>query len=197
MEFKSVAGGLPKSLWETLSAFANTEGGWLVLGVAERNGGFEIEGLRNPQALLKAFWDNHNNAQKLSQPVCREQDVAVLPVGLSSVICLHVPRALRQQRPVFINGNPLTGTFKRNYKGDYRCPEPEVRRMLREASDEPLDARFWKASTWVIWMRGRLLHSAIALARASRTILFWRKTGRYFWKVWARGGATGFTRSKA
>lgn len=109
--------------------------------MAERNGGFEIEGLRNPQALLKAFWDNHNNAQKLSQPVCREQDVAVLPVGLSSVICLHVPRALRQQRPVFINGNPLTGTFKRNYEGDYRCTEPEVRRMLREASDEPLDAQ--------------------------------------------------------
>lgn len=141
VEFKSAAGGLPKSLWETLSAFANTAGGWLVLGVTERNGGFEVEGLRNPQALLKAFWDNHNNAQKLSQPVCREQDVTVLPVESSSVICLHVPRALRQQRPVFINGNPLTGTFKRNYEGDYRCTEPEVRRMLRDASDEPLDAQ--------------------------------------------------------
>jgi ATP-dependent DNA helicase RecG len=132
---------LPKSIWETLSAYANTEGGWLVLGVAERNGSFMPEGLRNPQALLKAFWDNHNNAQKLSFPMCREQDVTLLGVGEAQMLCIHVPRATRQQRPVFINGNPLTGTFKRNYEGDYRCTEAEVRRMLREAADEPLDAQ--------------------------------------------------------
>lgn len=141
VEFKSAAGGLPKSLWETLSACANTNGGWLVLGVAERNGGFEPEGLRNPQALLKAFWDNHNNTQKLSFPVCREQDVTVLDIDNAQVISIRVPRVTRQQRPVFINGNPLTGTFKRNYEGDYRCIESEVRRMLREAEDEPLDAQ--------------------------------------------------------
>lgn len=141
VEFKSADGGLPKSIWETISAYANTEGGWLVLGVVECNGGFEPEGLRNPSALLKAFWDNHNNVQKLSFPVCREQDVTLLPVGEKQVLCIRVARATRQQRPVFINGNPLAGTFKRNHEGDYRCTENEVRRMLREAADEPLDAQ--------------------------------------------------------
>lgn len=51
-----------------------------------------------------------------------------------------MPRAERRQRPVYINGNPLTGTYKRNYEGDYRCNEGEVRQMLRDASEDPQDA---------------------------------------------------------
>jgi ATP-dependent DNA helicase RecG len=60
VEFKSASGGLPKSLWESVSAFANTEGGTIVLGVVERDGAYTVEGVRKPQVLLKTFWDSHN-----------------------------------------------------------------------------------------------------------------------------------------
>ncbi|MFP4101852.1 ATP-binding protein, partial [Coleofasciculus sp.] len=33
----------------------------------------------------------------------------------------------------------MTGTYKRNYEGDYRCTQEEVRQMLRDASDDPHD----------------------------------------------------------
>jgi len=140
IEFKSAKGGFPKSAWETISAFANTAGGYLVLGVVEQGSSlFEIEGVKNPSGLLKTFWDGHNNPQKLSTPVCRESDVGVIDLEEASVVVICVPEVTRHQRPVFINGNPYTGTYKRNFEGDYHCSEAEVRRMLRDASDEAQD----------------------------------------------------------
>jgi len=138
-ECKSCANGFPKSLWETLSAFANTEGGHIVLGASERRGRLEISGVRNPNELLKTFWDTHNNTQKLSFPICSNSDVRVMKVQGHQIVIIRVPRALRTQRPVYINENPMTGSYKRNSEGDYHCSFEEVRQMLRDASDEPQD----------------------------------------------------------
>lgn len=140
VEFKLGEGGLPKSTWETVSAFANTEGGAIVLGVAENGEQHEPVGVRAPNRLIKTFWDSHNNQQKLSAPICTERDVSVVRVDAKDLVVVRVPRVSRAQRPIFINGNPLAGTFKRNFEGDYHCTEAEVRQMLRDASDEPQDA---------------------------------------------------------
>lgn len=139
VEFKLAEGGLPKSLWETISAFANTEGGTLVLGVAEKGETHEIVGVRSPAKLIKAFWDGHHNPQKFSPAICTESDVRLVQINGRDLLLIRVRRAARTQRPVFVNGNPLTGTYKRNFEGDYHCAEAEVRQMLRDASAEPQD----------------------------------------------------------
>lgn len=108
--------------------------------MAERDGVFAAEGVRKPEILVKTFWDAHNNPQKLNRPVCVGDDVSVAVVDKHRLVCIRVPRAGRQQRPIFINGNPLVGTYKRNFQGDYRCSESEVRQMLRDAAEDPLDS---------------------------------------------------------
>ena len=49
VEFKRAQRGVPGSAYETVSAFANTEGGWLVFGVRDRAVGFDVVGAWRPR----------------------------------------------------------------------------------------------------------------------------------------------------
>ncbi len=139
IEFKSAKGGLPKSIWESVSAFANTNGEYIILGVKEENGKFTLDSLKNSSALIKDFWNLHNSSQKLSSPVCSEDDIALFTIDGNEILVIYIPIAPRKERPIYINGNPYLGTYKRNNDGDYRCTKSEIRQMIRDASDESQD----------------------------------------------------------
>ena len=47
-EVKKSSHDLPANVWETVSAFSNTSGGWLVLGVTQTGKTYEITGLTHP-----------------------------------------------------------------------------------------------------------------------------------------------------
>ena len=55
------------------------------------------------------------------------------------ILWIRVPQADYKQRPVYINGNPMKGSYKRNHEGDYHCTEDEVKAMFRDASDSGND----------------------------------------------------------
>ncbi len=141
-EYKSAKGGLPSSLWESYCAMANTDGGFIVLGVKELDsGGFEAQGLDDPQKTERDFWNTVNNRGKVSANLLTNSNVRVESVDGKSVLIIEVPRASRRQRPVFVGQNPLDGTFRRFNEGDYKCSPEEVGRMLADQSEQTADSR--------------------------------------------------------
>ena len=69
IEAKKALGGLPKSIQETYSAFANTFGGILLLGVEELEGGqlsVANGGISAPNTLIKEFQDIISNPKKVN-----------------------------------------------------------------------------------------------------------------------------------
>ena len=140
LEVKLAAGGLPKSIWETYSSFANTEGGIILLGVSEKeDGGFVIEGLENPEKLQKEIWNTLYNTQKVSRNILSSRHVEILNIQKKQIIRMTVPRADRRDKPIYIGANPFTGTFRRSGDGDYHCTTDEVKTMLRDQGDSESD----------------------------------------------------------
>jgi len=142
LEFKSAQGGLPNSIWPSISAFANTNGGWIILGAVERKDGTVVlDGLKDPDSIIQTFYDVLRNPNKINTPVCRSTDVWIETVIGVQIIVIRITAAQRKQRPIYINNNPYTGTYIRLHSGDHVCKKPEVDRMMRDASDEGSDSR--------------------------------------------------------
>lgn len=146
LEFKKARGGLPSSVWETISAFANTNGGWIVLGVDEEAG--KIVGVKNPKKMLANLHSLFRNDQKISYPACGANDIDIEKVENKPLIMMRVPEVSRRHRPVYINGNPYDGTYVRRNEGDYHCSKQEVDRMMREASADSEDSTILDSLGW-------------------------------------------------
>lgn len=135
LEVKSGRGGLPNSLWESYSAFANSEGGVIVLGVNEKeHGRLVVEGLADVHKTLKDFWNMVNNRQKVSCNILTDSMAFAKKLEGKDVIVIHVPRAERTSRPVYVGSDPRTGTYRRNFEGDYHCSLEEVSLMIRDSA---------------------------------------------------------------
>ena len=134
IEAKKALGGLPKSIWETYSAFANTYGGIILLGVEERaDKSLHPVDLPDPDRLIREFWDIVNNPNKTSVNILSARDVFAQEVDGAHIVVIRVPRAERSYKPVYVDGNPLC-TYRHNGEGDYRCTREEYQAMVRDAS---------------------------------------------------------------
>lgn len=153
VEYKSAKGGLPSTVWETYSGFANTGGGTLYLGITQTDAdSLDIHGLplADAEKLRTDFWNTLNNRGKVSINLLNNGDVTLMPLPDTGniVIRIHIPPASRTQKPVYVGQNPLSGTYRRYHEGDYRCNEDEVRRMFADQSNEAADSRILQHFGW-------------------------------------------------
>lgn len=69
-------GALPHDLWPTYSAFANSKGGYIVLGAEELpQGKFNILGIKDSDRVLQDFWNTVSNTNKVNVNLLQESDV--------------------------------------------------------------------------------------------------------------------------
>lgn len=138
LEYKSAKGGFPDSFWETFSAFANTHGGIIVLGMKEKNGKLYADGLDDTliAKYKKNFWDCAHNKGKVSATMLTDRDVTVEEINSVRFLVFRIPKAAYDLKPVYLNGNPLKNTYRRNHEGDYLCTESEVRLMMADAESQ-------------------------------------------------------------
>lgn len=140
LEAKRAQGGLPRSIWETYSAFANSFGGLILLGVIETaDKTLASVPLPDPEELVRQFWQIVNDPARVSANILRPTDVWVDESSGNRIVIIHVPRADRHDRPVYLGTDPFSGAYRRGGEGDYHCSPEEVRAMMRDQTDLPRD----------------------------------------------------------
>jgi ATP-dependent DNA helicase RecG len=137
-ECKKARRGVPRDAYSTVSAFANTQGGWLLFGVSESGGQLEVTGV-DPTAFDKvqdAFLTTLRSGQKLSQVISAEPHVYEL--NDQRVLAFYIPEAGRFQKPLYLNGN-LRESFIRRAARDERMTDRELQRFMRDAAEQSWD----------------------------------------------------------
>lgn len=143
LEFKKSNKALPRDAWPTYSAFANTEGGILVLGVDDDG---NILGLERPEQIKKELIDTSNNPSKVSYNLIHGDDVILHRTANKTILVVRIRRAPNEMRPVYIN-DVETNCFRRNGSADQRCTDELRYQMIRDKVLSPSHAKIIPHST--------------------------------------------------
>jgi ATP-dependent DNA helicase RecG len=134
VEVKRAQGGLPKSLRETLSAFSNTAGGLVVLGLDEANH-FAATGLQDPAAMAADFASMC--ATELDPPV--RAVTSVVEFEGTHLLLAEIPEIEGPLKPCYYRGQGMnSGSYIRVNDGDHKLTPYEVQTMVANRG-QPLD----------------------------------------------------------
>ena len=140
IETKACRDKLPRDVWETYSAFANTRGGVILLGVTEHkdrplDDRFEFSGVSDYYKIITDFFNIVNNRQKVSRSVLIDSDVRPVEIDGVTIVYIKVPEADYRQKPIYINNDLQSGTYKRLHEGDRHVTQEELSMLIRDSSD--------------------------------------------------------------
>lgn len=136
VEFKKAQRGVPENAYESVSAFANTAGGYLVFGIQDNHGSFEIIGVVEVDNVQNDFLSCLRAGEKLNRVISVRE--STLEHEGKTLLVFRVPESRRKDKPVYLNGD-IRKTYIRRGGSDERCTGPEIERFLRDASDTTYD----------------------------------------------------------
>ena len=98
-------------------------------------------GIDDAHKMIADFWNTINNHQKISLNILTEPMVATHQIDGKTIVTIQVPKADRHHKPIYVDTDPMKGTYRRSFEGDYLCSKDDVAAMYRDASDVSLDQK--------------------------------------------------------
>lgn len=139
LEYKSAQNSLPKDFWKTYSAFANTVGGDVVLGIEEdKNRNAIIKGVSNAEKIKTELFATLSDKDKVNNDLIKNENVTIFTIDGKNIIYIHISEANLRQKPIYLNNN-LANTYIRKHDGDHRASKEELSSLIRNQS-ESLDS---------------------------------------------------------
>lgn len=153
-EAKTCATKLSNDVWESVSAFANTNGGVLLLGVNEKNGFKPAKGFAADRVInefVEGMGDGNPQGARLSNPPTYH--LHRLKLEKLPVVVVEIDELAADEKPCFIAGRGIVGgSYKRVDDKDIKLSANEVyalnhyltpshadRRVVDEATVDDLD----------------------------------------------------------
>jgi predicted HTH transcriptional regulator len=136
---KDGRGAVPQDMWESVSAFANTDGGIIILGLNEKKGKFSVVGIKDVERVKTDIFNTANNSNKVSTNLLTNDAVKEVKIDGDSLLVVYVRRAKRQERPVYLNKNPFEHAYSRKHEADQKLSVEQVKRMMAEQIEESRD----------------------------------------------------------
>ena len=131
IEFKQARRGVPQDAYKTVSAFANTAGGWLVFGVRDSSGTLDVVGVVEVDKVQNDFLSTLRAGNKLNRVIAVDEQAEEMDG--KTLLVFHVPESPRGDKPVYLGGD-IRESYIRRGAGDERCTMPEIERFLRDAA---------------------------------------------------------------
>jgi ATP-dependent DNA helicase RecG len=126
VEAKASSVALPKSVRETLSAFSNTSGGTIILGVAEDDD-FSIVGVADPS---KISADLASTCATEMEPPLRPV-ITQMQIEDAWIVVAEVPEIEGSQKPCYVKARGMSkGSYLRVHDGDQGMSAFEVQMLL-------------------------------------------------------------------
>ena len=138
IEFKEARSAVSKSAFETVSAFANTHGGWIVFGVSQHGEEFRTTGVEMPNKVQGDFLSVLHAGAKVNHDV--QITEKRYDIDGATVLAFHIAENLRTRKPVYLDGD-IRRTFLRKGSGDYKAQMIDIERMLRDATADRWDGQ--------------------------------------------------------
>lgn len=134
MELKKAKNQVPKSFWETYSAFANTDGGIVIFGIDEKSQ--EVTGVTDAYKLRDYLFNILNNPSKVSANIISNKDIKIMELenGLK-ILIINVPEAPYNLKPIYLNGNPQEA-YERLGEGDRKLSSEKFKALIVGAKKE-------------------------------------------------------------